>query len=95
MIFVFNLYMKHHGREIVCVIEWKLKMNVEKTKSMIIGKCRNKLNFILNDSVIENVTFYKYLGVFFHKNGNFTYRMKQLVQIAKRQYLHYAKRHYY
>ena len=45
--------------------EWKLKINVEKTKSMIIGKCRNKLNFILNDSVIENVTFYKYLGVFF------------------------------
>ena len=49
--------------------EWKLKINVEKTKSMIIGKCRNKLNFILNDSVIENVTFNKYLGVFFHKNG--------------------------
>ena len=64
--------------------EWKLKINVEKTKSMIIGKCRNKLNFILNDSVIENVTFYKYLGVFFHKNGKFTYYMKQLVQIAKK-----------
>ena len=64
--------------------EWKLKINVEKTKSMIIGKCRNKLNFILNDSVIENVTFYKYLGVFFHKNGKFTYCMKQLVQIAKK-----------
>ena len=36
---------------------------------MIIGKCRKKPNFILNDSVIENVTFYKYLGAFFHKNG--------------------------
>ena len=64
--------------------EWKLNINVEKTKSMIIGKFRNKLNFILNDSVIENVTFYKYLGVFFHKNGKFTYCMKQLVQIAKK-----------
>ena len=58
--------------------EWKLKINVEKTKSMIIRKCRNKLNFILNDSVIENVTFYKYLGVFLHKNGKFTYCMKQI-----------------
>ena len=44
---------------------WKLKINVEKTKSMVIGRCRNKRNFILNDSVIENVTSYKYLGVFF------------------------------
>ena len=45
--------------------EWKLKINVEKTKSMIIGKCRNKVNSILNDTVIENVTFYKYLGCVF------------------------------
>ena len=54
---------------------------------MIIGKCRNKLNFILNDSVIENVTFYKYLGVFFQKNGKFTYCMKQLVQTSRRNAL--------
>ena len=64
--------------------EWKLKINVEKTKSMIIGKCRNKLNFILNDSVIENVTFYKYLSVFFSQKWKFTYCMKQLVQIEKK-----------
>ena len=51
---------------------------------MIIGRCRNKQNYILNDSVIENETSYKYLGVFFHKNGKFTYCMKQLVQIAKK-----------
>ena len=36
--------------------EWNLKINVEKTKSMIIGRCRNKRNFMLNGSVIENVT---------------------------------------
>ena len=34
--------------------EWKFKITLEKTKSMIIGRCRKKRNFMLNDSVIEN-----------------------------------------
>ena len=75
--------------------DWILKINVEKTKSMIIGRCRNKRNFILNVFVIENVTSYKYLGVYFHKNGKFTYSMKQLVQIAKKAVFALRKIYYY
>ena len=43
----------HNGMQTLLIFfsdfcnEWKLKINVEKTKSMIIGKCRNKVNFIL------------------------------------------------
>ena len=42
------------------------------------------MNFILNAFVIENVTSYKYLGVYFHKNVKVTYCVKQIVQLAKR-----------
>ena len=63
---------------------WKLKINIDKTKSMIFGKCRKKKKFIINNLEIEKVDYYKYLGVFFYKNGKFIFCMKKLVQLAKK-----------
>ena len=45
-----------------------------------------KSNFYLGNDVIEQVNHYEYLGVIFHKNGNFTVAWKNLYCKAVRAY---------
>ena len=55
-------------------------MNVKKTKIMIFGRYRtvqNNLYFTYNDTHIEIVDNYKYLGTFFTKSGSFMYNVKE------------------
>ena len=52
---------------------WKLKINVDKTKIMIFSKGKiktDKLIFTINNTQIEVVDKYKYLGIMLNFNGN-------------------------
>ena len=48
---------------------WKLTVNVDKTKVLIISKRRpsSKLHFYFNNTELEIVKEYKYLGIFCHE----------------------------
>ena len=59
--------------------KWKLQINADKTKVMIFSKSQPKIdnmNFTIGDSNIEIVNEFKYLGVTFTYNGNFTDHIK-------------------
>ena len=50
---------------------WGLKINTAKTKTMIFEKGRHtSYDFYLNNTNLEVVTSFKYLGVYFFINGN-------------------------
>ena len=50
---------------------WGLKINTSKTKCMIFEKGRHtNYDFYLNNIKLEVVTSFKFLGVYFFKNGN-------------------------
>ena len=48
-------------------------MNISKTKILIFssGRYAENLNFYFKGTKIENVTEYKYLGIFLSKSGSF------------------------
>ncbi len=53
--------------------QWKLKINIDKTKIMVFskGKVSNNLKFFINGRELEIVKQYKYLGVIFSSSGSF------------------------
>ena len=58
---------------------WGLKINTIKTKCMIFEKGRHtSYDFYLNNTKLEVVTSFKYLGVYFFKNGNW-YRTQKCI----------------
>ena len=69
---------------------WKLKINIEKTKVVIFGnyiRIRNVIVFI-DGQRIEIVKEFKYLGALFTKNGRFVQHIKSLSNVAcKAMYL--------
>ena len=67
----------------VYCVYWKLKINIEETKVMIFsaGKIKTEnMKFKLNDSVIEIVDKYKYLGILLSYNGNFKHAADHMYQ---------------
>ena len=76
-------------------MEWKLKMNTNKTKVIVF--CTNKRgicksNFTIAGNSIEIVDSYKYLGVYFSSNGSFYKARSHLVsQARKAMYLLYKR----
>ena len=61
--------------------KWGLKVNTKKTKIMIFETGRHTHHdFILNDTVLEIVTTFKYLGVNLFKNGNWFRSQKRIAQ---------------
>ena len=66
--------------------EMKLTVNVEKTKIVIFTNTRNKnhFEFKFNASTIEIVDAYKYLGIYFAKNGSFTLAKKSIAEQANK-----------
>ena len=80
MLNVFNEYCKN----------WKLKINIEKTKVVIFGnyiRIRN-VTFFIDGQSIEIEKEFKYLGVLFTKNGRFVQHIKSLSNVAcKAMYL--------
>jgi hypothetical protein len=62
---------------------WGLKINTSKTKAMIFEKGRHTTyNFYINNTQIELVNSFKYLGMTFFKNGNWTRSQKTIAQHA-------------
>ena len=61
--------------------DWHLKVNLKKTKIVTFSnsgrKCKHLFQY--DDSVIENVSNYNYLGIKFTSSGTFTYAQKELV----------------
>ena len=55
---------------------WKLQVNTSKTKVMVFNKAGRlyRHNFIYANMPLECVRHYKYLGVYFSINGNFTFQ---------------------
>lgn len=71
-----------HDIELYCGI-WNLKINTNKTKVMIFEKGRHTTcDLYLNNVKLEVVTSFKYLGVHFFKNGNWSRTQKRLAQHA-------------
>ena len=65
----------------------KLEVNTEKTKICVFGGDRNSNVFSLNNHILEKVQSYKYLGIWFAKNGKFHVAKKHLAnQANKGQY---------
>ena len=60
---------------------WKLTVNTTKTKIMVFrkgGRLPNNLSFKYNDSNIEIVSKFKYLGIVFTSGGSFNETDKML-----------------
>ncbi|MEW8546520.1 MAG: reverse transcriptase family protein [Candidatus Thiodiazotropha sp.] len=70
--------------------EWRLQINLNKTKVMIFGgnSRSNNLLFTIDGKRIEIVREFKYLGVLFTQNGRFVQNVKKISEIAcKAMYL--------
>ena len=70
--------------------QWRLQINLNKTKIMIFGgnSRSNNLFFTLNGKPIESVKEFKYLGVLFTQNGRFVQNIKKISELAcKAMYL--------
>jgi hypothetical protein len=65
-------------------LTWKLKVNTDKTKIVIVGSGRTpqNLSFKYNGSEIEVVKNFNYLGIIFSKASNFNLAKKRLVDKA-------------
>ena len=62
---------------------WDLKINTKKTKAMIFEKGRHtNFDFYINNTKLETVTSFKYLGIHFFKNGSWQRTQKRLSQHA-------------
>jgi len=61
-----------------------MDINVSKTKVMFFGGHGEKLNVMIKDTFVDNVSSYKYLGVFLDSELNFTMQTDYAVGKAKR-----------
>ena len=64
--------------------KWKLKINAEKSKTIIFGSRSKKTpQFKIGSNVVEIVDHYKYLGIYFSKSGSFLYARKHIAEQAR------------
>ena len=66
--------------------EWKLTINVSKTKVLIIsgGRPSIKIHFYLDRTKLEIVHGYKYLGIYLSRSGSFSTAKKYIVEQANK-----------
>ena len=64
--------------------EWKLTVNISKTKILIFtsGRYAQNLHFFFKGTEIEKVTEYKYLGIFLSKSGSYLNCKKHIAEQA-------------
>ena len=60
-----------------------MKINVSKTKTMVIGRKPNKVDIRINGESIEQVDRFKYLGCNISSNMNCCQEVKQRIAMAK------------
>ena len=73
--------------------QWKLDINVEKTKIVCFGIYRKPI-FKLYNQEVEVVNIFNYLGITFSKNGRFTNAMKNNITKATKA-MHTLRRTFY
>ena len=61
---------------------WKLNINVRKTKIVIFGRKRN-YKFTLDNEEVDVIDNFKYLGVMFTRNGKFIEAMKENIKNSR------------
>ena len=66
--------------------QWKLTVNVSKTKVLIIsrGRPNSNINFYFNNCKLEIVNEYKYLGIFISRSGTFNNAKKHIAEQANK-----------
>ena len=65
--------------------EWKLEINIDKTKAMTFGARTNRNSVLkIGNIPIEYVSSYKYLGCNFAKSGSFLNMRRHLVNQANK-----------
>ena len=68
--------------------KWGLTINSEKSKIMVFSKggrtTKDKFNFVINNSYVDHVTSYKYLGINISNTGKFALAEKNLSLKASR-----------
>ena len=62
--------------------KWDLEVNTEKTKICVFGRDTDLQPHLWNGVLHEKVQSYKYLGIFFAKNGKFNRAMEHLAMKA-------------
>ena len=66
---------------------WGLTINSEKSKIMAFSKegrtAKDKFNFVINNSYVDYVTSYKYLGINISNTGKFASAEKNIILVSK------------
>jgi len=62
-----------------------MDINVSKTKVMLFGGHGEKLNVMIKDTFVDNVSSYKYLGVFLDSDLNFTMQTDYAELVKQRE----------
>ena len=73
--------------------DWCLTVNIQKTKIMVFNNAGRLSNvqFKLNNTVLECVNRYKYLGLTFCSSGSFMYAQEELYNKASKAYFKLSK----
>lgn len=74
--------------------EYGLKINLNKTKLMIITKSpqnHNQINLGIGNTVVENVQTYRYLGTWIEKSGDQTKEIRTRIEIARSTFIKMKK----
>ena len=60
-------------------LKWGLKINTFKSKVIVFSKYRKRnYKIFIDGTILERVDFFTYLGVDFHRTGNFKYASQSL-----------------
>ena len=63
--------------------DYGLEININKTKTMVIGRKPKKIDMKIKDESIEQVDSFKYLGCNINSNMNCCQELKQRIAMAK------------
>ena len=63
--------------------DYEMKINLNKTKAMVIGRKPKKIDMRIKDESVEQVDSFKYLGCKISSNMNCCQEVKQRIAMAK------------
>ena len=63
--------------------DYGMKININKTKAMVIGRKPKKIGMRIKDESVEQVNSFKYLGCNISSNMNYCQEVKQRIAMAK------------
>ena len=63
--------------------DYEMKINISKTKAMVIGRKPKKIDIRIEDESVEQMNSFKYLGCIISSNMNCSQEVKQRIAMAK------------